>query len=212
MANSLFRHKIIYCSLPHLRQKQDWKQATCWTPPTFTYSGRPWSYVVLDFITGLPPSQGNTTILTMVDRFSKAAYFIPLPKLPSALETANFLIDHVVRLHRIPVHIISDRGPQFISQVWKAFCRALGASVSLSSGYHPQSNGQTECCNQELEAALCCVVCDNPSTWSQQLFWIEYVHNTHTSSATGLSPFEASLCYSPPLFSSVESECSVSSV
>ena len=47
----------------------------------------PWSYIALDFVTGLPPSNRHTTILTVVDRFSKSVHFIPLTKLPSALET-----------------------------------------------------------------------------------------------------------------------------
>ena len=110
---------------------------------------RPWSHVAVDFVTGLPPSEGNTVILTVVDRFSKAAHFIPLPKLPSALETANLLVIHVFRLHGIPVDIVSDRGPQFSARTWKAFCQALGASASLSSGYHPQTNGQTEWAKQD---------------------------------------------------------------
>jgi len=50
---------------------------------------RPWSHIAQDF-TALPPSQGNTVILTVVDRFSKAAHFIPLPKFPSAKETASW--------------------------------------------------------------------------------------------------------------------------
>ncbi len=45
---------------------------------------RPWSHLSVDFITGLPPSKGNTTIMVIVDRFSKAGRFIPLPKLPTA--------------------------------------------------------------------------------------------------------------------------------
>ncbi len=60
---------------------------------------RPWSHLSLDFVTGLPPSQGNTVILVVVDRFSKAAWFIPLPKLPSAKETAELLMNHVLHLH-----------------------------------------------------------------------------------------------------------------
>ncbi len=56
---------------------------------------RPWSHIALDFISTLSPSQGNTVVLTAVDRFSKAAHFIPLPKLPSARETAVAVIDHV---------------------------------------------------------------------------------------------------------------------
>ena len=118
--------------------------------------GRPWSHIGLDFVTGLPPSNGHTVILTVVDRFSKAAHFIALPKLPTASETAQLLVQHVVRLHGIPADLVSDRGPQLISQVWKAFCRALGASVSPSSGFHPQTNGQAERSNQDLGTALRC--------------------------------------------------------
>uniref|UniRef100_A0A3B3HD22 Gypsy retrotransposon integrase-like protein 1 n=1 Tax=Oryzias latipes TaxID=8090 RepID=A0A3B3HD22_ORYLA len=173
---------------------------------------RPWSHLAVDFVTGLPSSQGNTVILTVVDRFSKAVHFIPLPQLPSATETAKILVNHVFRHHGIPVDIVSDRGPQFISQVWRAFCTALGASVSLSSGYHPQSNGQAERANQELEAGLRCLAAQNQSDWSEFLVWIEYAHNTHPSTATGISPFEASLGYSPPLFPSQELDLAVPSV
>uniref|UniRef100_A0A3P9MBI2 Gypsy retrotransposon integrase-like protein 1 n=1 Tax=Oryzias latipes TaxID=8090 RepID=A0A3P9MBI2_ORYLA len=130
---------------------------------------RPWSHLAMDFITGLPASQDNTVILTVVNRFSKAAHFIPLPKLPTATEMADVLVREVFRHHGIPRDIVSDRGPQFISQVWRAFCSALGATVSLTSGHHPQSNGQAERANQELEAALRCLAAQNPSNWSSFL-------------------------------------------
>lgn len=102
---------------------------------------RPWSHIALDFVTGLPLSHGHTVIWMVVDRFSKAANFIPLKKLPTSKETADTLVHHVFSLHGIPKDIVSDRGPQFISEMWKAFCAALGATVSLSSGHHLQSNG-----------------------------------------------------------------------
>ncbi len=50
----------------------------------------------------------------MVDRFSKAGHFIPLPKLPSARETAVAVIDHVFRVHGLPTDVVSDRG----ASVW----------------------------------------------------------------------------------------------
>ena len=164
--------------------------------------GRPWSHIALDFVTGLP----------MVDRFSKMVHFAALPKLPSAAETADLLVSHVVRLHGIPLDIVSDRGPQFTSRVWQAFCRGIGATVSLSSRYHPQSNGQAERANQVLEATLRCVTTSNPASWSQHLPWVEYSLNTMVSSATGLSPFQCSLGYQPPLFPSQETEVEVPSV
>ncbi len=83
---------------------------------------RPWSHISLDFVKGLPPSQGNTAVLTVVDRFSKATHFIPLPKLPSARQTAVAVIDHVFRIHGLPTDVVSDRGPQFISKFWREFC------------------------------------------------------------------------------------------
>ena len=174
--------------------------------------GRPWSHILLDFITGLPPSQSKTTILTIIDRFFKAAHFIPLDKLPSSSETSDLLINNVFRLNGIPSEVVSDWGPQLIFQVWRTFCTSLGAKVSLCSGYHPQSNGQTERYNQEPEATLRCVSSNNSSSWSKQLPWIEYAHNTLTSSATGLSTFEASLGYHLPLLPEEERDLEVLSV
>lgn len=139
------------------------------------HSLRPWSDISLDFVTGLPPSEGNTTILTVVDRFSKMVRFIALPKLPSAKETAEVMLNHVFRVHGFPRNVLSDRGPQFVSRFWKAFCQLLGAMVSLTSGYHPQTNGQAERLNQELETGLRCLCSQNPSSWSKM-------------APTGLSP------------------------
>ena len=173
---------------------------------------RPWSHIAVDFITGLPPSEGNTVVLTIVDRFSKAAHFIPLSRLPSALETANLLVVHVFRLHGIPVDIVSDRGPQFAARTWRAFCLALGASASLSSGYHPQTNGQTERANQDLGAALRCVSAQHPASWATHLPWIEYAHNSLVCSATGMSPFMATNGFQPPLFPSQETDVAVPSI
>uniref|UniRef100_A0A8C6L3L3 Gypsy retrotransposon integrase-like protein 1 n=1 Tax=Nothobranchius furzeri TaxID=105023 RepID=A0A8C6L3L3_NOTFU len=161
---------------------------------------RPWSHIALDFVTGLPPSRGFNVILTVIDRFSKACHLIPLKTLPSSAETATLLVKHVFRLHGTPSEILSDRGPQFVSRVWKEFAAQLGARVALSSGFHPQTNGLCERMNQELEAVLRCLCSSIPSGWSSQLAWIEYAHNAHTSSSTGLSPFEASLGFQPPLF------------
>ncbi len=69
---------------------------------------RPWSHIAIDFITDLPLSGGHTTILTVIDRFSKACHFIPLPKLPTALETAEILCNYVFRFYGLPEDIVSD--------------------------------------------------------------------------------------------------------
>lgn len=90
----------------------------------------------------------------------------------------DYVLSHVFCLHGFPIHVVWDRGPQFICQFWKAFCFLLGATISLSPGYHPQSNGQMECLNQELETSLCCLISQNLAFWSKHLIWVEYAHNT----------------------------------
>ncbi|KAK3553547.1 hypothetical protein QTP70_004572 [Hemibagrus guttatus] len=116
---------------------------------------RPWSHLSIDFVTDLLPSNGFTTILVIIDRFSKACRLIPLKGLPTAMETAQSLFHHVFRVYGIPEDIVSDRGTQFTSQVWKAFCKQLDINVSLTSGYHSQSNGQVERLNQEISRYNC---------------------------------------------------------
>lgn len=97
--------------------------------------------------------------------------------------------------------------------MWKAFCQPLGATSSLRlPEYYPESNGQNERCNHELETALRCVINNYPSTRSQHLQWIEYAHNSQTSAATGKSYFEASVGYAPPLSPSQETNVRVPSV
>ncbi len=83
--------------------------------------------------------------------------------------------------------------------------------MSLSSGLYPQSNGQTERANQDLERLLRCLVSQNLSSWSQQLSCVEYAHNSLPVASTGLSPFEGSLGYQPPIFQNLESEVAVPS-
>lgn len=70
---------------------------------------------------------------------SKAIHFVALPKLLMAREITNLLVSNVFQLHGIPQDKGGYRGLQFISQVWKAFCNALGATVSLFSEFHPRS-------------------------------------------------------------------------
>ena len=80
-------------------------------------------------------------MLAVVDHFSKMTHFIALPKLPSAKETAEVMMNQVFRIHGFPKDIVSDRGPQFVSRFWREFCRLIVAKVSLTSSYHPEANG-----------------------------------------------------------------------
>ncbi|KAI2644234.1 Transposon Tf2-6 polyprotein [Labeo rohita] len=154
---------------------------------------RPWSHIAIDFVTDLPPSQGHTTILTVIDRFSKGCRLIPLPKLPTALETAEAFCNTVFCFYGLPEDIVSDRGPQFTSRLWSSFFRHLGVNVSLTSGYHPEANGQAERLNQELTRFLRSYCHDHQEDWSRFLLWAEYAQNSIRKPSTNLTPFQSRL-------------------
>ncbi|KAK3506451.1 hypothetical protein QTP70_000623 [Hemibagrus guttatus] len=160
----------------------------------------PWRHLGIDFATDLPVSNGFTTILVTVDHFSKACKLILLKGLPTALETAEALFSNIFRHFGIPEDIVSDRGPQLISRVWQGFFKLLGVSVSLSSGYHPQTNGQTERKIQEIGRYLRAYCHDHQHNWSQYLPWAEYAQNSLCQESTYLTPFQWILGYQPPLF------------
>jgi len=125
---------------------------------------------------------------------------IPLCGLPTALETAEALFHQLFHTFGIPREIVSDRGPQFTSRVWTAFFKLLNVSVNLSSGYHPQTNGQTERKIQEIGRYLQAYCHDNQHGWNRYLPWAEYAQNSLKQSTTNLTPFQCILGYQPPLF------------
>ncbi len=156
---------------------------------------QPWSHLGIDFVTDLPVSEENTCILVAVDRFSKACKLIPLHGLPTALETAEHLFQQVFRrkLYRIAVHSSSPT-------VWKAFFRLLGVTVSLSSGYHPQTNGRENARSRNSDVTLRAYCQEDQFSWSRFLPWAEYAQNSLRQNTTGLTPFQCILVYQPPLF------------
>ncbi|KAK9189481.1 hypothetical protein WN943_018078 [Citrus x changshan-huyou] len=113
-----------------------------------------WTEVSMDFIEGLPSSNGYTVIMVVVHRLSKYAHFVALKHPYTAVTIAKAFVANVVRLHGIPTAIVSDRDKVFVSSFWQALFQLQGTKLRMSSSYHPQTDGQTEVVNLTLEQYL----------------------------------------------------------
>ena len=145
----------------------------------------------MDFVTNLPEVQGFDSVLVVVDRFSKMAHFLPCSKTISSEGLADLVMREVFRLHGLLDNIVSDRGPQFIARFWQRLLELLKIKQSLSSGYHPESDGQTERTIQTLEQYLRCFVNYQQDDWLTLLPLAEFSYNNSKHASTGVSPFFA---------------------
>ena len=157
----------------------------------------PWQSITCDFITQLPKSGEFDAIFVVVDRLTKQAHFIPTTSNVNAADTAEMFVQHIWRLHGTPRQIISDRGPQFVSQFLKEVFRRTGVVGSTSTAFHPQTDGQTERVNQELEQYLRAFTDTRQTNWSGLLPMAEFAHNTRAHAATRKSPFSLVYGYEP---------------
>ena len=110
-----------------------------------------WKVVSVDFVVELPESNGYDAVMCVVESTTKRAHFISTHTTVSALGAARLYLHHVWKLHGLPSIVISDRGGQFVAQFTRELYRLLGIKIAASTAYHPQTDGQTERLNQELE-------------------------------------------------------------
>ena len=151
-----------------------------------------WEDISMDFVDGLPRSRkGNESIWVIVDRLTKLAHFIPLPSTRNVRLLCDKYIKEVVRLHGVPLTIVSDRDALFVSNFWKGLQSAMGTQLAMSTAYHPQTDGQTERVNQVLEDMLRMCVLDSGKSWEDHLPYVEFSYNNSYQSIIGMAPFEA---------------------
>jgi hypothetical protein len=109
----------------------------------------------MDLITALPKTRsGHDAIVVFVCRLTKMKHYVPALTTVTALKLAALFVREVVRLHGVPERILSDRDPRFTAHFWKELWRLLGTLLTMSTAYHPQTNGQTERENRTLEEML----------------------------------------------------------
>ena len=100
------------------------------------------------------------------------------------MEATDILYRDVYRHFGFPARIISDRGPQFAVKAFRELHQCMGVQTSLSTAYHPQTDGQTERVNQEIDLALRLYCANAPESWSQLLLQFEFAHSQRTHSVT----------------------------
>jgi len=150
-----------------------------------------WSHLTVDFITKLLVVAGKDVILVVCNRLSKMTHFVTTMKGTSAEELARLFRDNVWKLHGLLESVVSDRGPQFVAELMKELNQILGIKTKLSTAFHPQTDGQTEWMNQELEQYLRLFVEHRQKDWLEWLAAAEFAVNNKVHTATKVSPFMA---------------------
>ncbi|KAL5760844.1 hypothetical protein ACOSQ2_019682 [Xanthoceras sorbifolium] len=150
-----------------------------------------WDRITMDFVAGLPLTRSkHDSIWVIVDRLTKSTHFLPVRTDYSLDKLAELYIREIVRLHRVPISIISDRDPRFTSRFWGKLQEALGTRLNFSTAFHPQTDGQSERVIQVLEDMLRSCVIDFEGSWDRHIPLVEFVYNNSFQSSIGMAPYE----------------------
>ena len=154
--------------------------------------------ISLDFIDGLPMSYGSNCIVVLIDQLRKFSHFIPLNHLFIVVSVAEHFVKEIVRLHGMPVAILSNWDKIFTSAFWRELFQLQGTTLQMSSSYHPQTDSQTEVVNRGLETYLCCFTSVRTKSWSRWLHWAEFSYSTAFHTSIQITHFKAVYRHDPP--------------
>ena len=152
------------------------------------------SHIHVDLVGPLPPSEGFTHLLTIIDRTTRWPEAIPMVQ-TSTTGCAIALIRHWIARFGVPLDMTSDRGPQFTSALWNEVANKLGIQVHRTTAYHPQSNGLLERFHRTLKAALKARL--QGPRWTDELPWV--LLGLRTVPKEDLDTSSAELVYGEPL-------------
>ncbi|GAU28841.1 hypothetical protein TSUD_21780 [Trifolium subterraneum] len=129
--------------------------------------------------------KGEDSIWIIVDRLTKSAHFIAVKSTYKASRYAEIFLEEIVKLHGVPLSIVSDRDPTFTSHFWRAFQKAMGTRLRMSTSNHPQTDGQSERTIQTLEDMLRACVLEDGGNWSKHLHLVEFAYNNSYHASIG---------------------------
>ena len=181
--------------------------------PIKSLASCPFQQISCDLITDLPISLGFDSLLVVVDHgLTKGVILCPTKKSITAEGIASLFFHKVFLCFGLFDKVISDHGPQFASAFACKLGKLLHYDLSLSTAYHPQSNGETKRVNQEIETYLWIFCGNNPASWSESIFHAEFTHNHRPHSVTNQSPFYLMMGYEPRALPSVIADTSIPTV
>ena len=161
-------------------------------------SMHPFNVVALDLITQLPKANGYNAILTIVDQgCSRAAIFLPCHTTITGEGVALLYLKHLFPWFGVPSRVISNRDPCFMSHFARALTTKLGIGQNISTAFHPQTDGLTECKNQWVEQYIHLYTLARQDDWEAWLPIVTFVHNQWPNATTKCSPHEILLGYCP---------------
>ncbi|KAK5785605.1 hypothetical protein PVK06_040207 [Gossypium arboreum] len=106
---------------------------------------RKWDRITMDFVSGLPLTQSKKDVIwVIVGRLTKLAHFVLIRTDYSLDKLAELYVYQIVRLHGVPISIVSDRDPRLTSRFWNKLQDALGMKLYFSTAFHQQTDGQSE--------------------------------------------------------------------
>src|SRR5258707_9038135 len=149
----------------------------------------------MDFIEQLPASEGFSAILVVIDHLMKQAMFIPSHDTVNAPQVVQLFLTHVFSKHRVPLHVTSDCGLEFVSHFFCSLGKLLRMRLHFTSGYHPEGDRQMEHTNQVLEQYLRTYTNYQQDDWAMLLLMAEFAYNNTTNAMMGVSPFFANKGY-----------------
>src|SRR6266436_5340870 len=138
----------------------------------------------------LPDSKGYNATLVVVDCLSKQIHAIPTVTSLDSTRVTWLFLEHIWHHHGLPEEVISDQGPAFISNFSCNLATLLGVKLTPSTSYHPQTDSQTECVNQEIEVYLRVFISHQQDDWANWLPLAEFAYNNKVHVATRRTPFE----------------------
>ena len=147
----------------------------------------PWNTIGIDIMGPFPITvKGKRFLLVIVDYFTRWVEMFPL-RTTTSVDIADVLTNEIFTRYGLPKFILSDNGPQFVSNLFYSFCKTLGVQQKFTANYHPQCN-MTERVNRTLKPMIAIYAQKQPQSWDREIQKLAFAIRTSINETTGETP------------------------